>query len=335
MRPFTEGAKGVSALKYCRGLSVFVILCILAAVSGICPAIADATAKKHTITFDVRGIGETPDPITVNDGECYLYLRENGANNPTAEGYQFRCWVTTLDFEPDEVSMSNTAAYLETPIHEDMTLYAVWMKVIDHIEVEVDPPADGDVITRQSYYYDGIVSHYYQWPYPEVRAVSEGICINDRFFSPICPAAYWLADPSDLGSTFTGTFVKGKDYGVSIEVVPQFGYEFADQLTVTFNGKSSGKKYYPDYNLCIVSEPIRCVEKVFLLGDIDADGDVAATDAAFLQRKLSGIEIPFAIRDDVADVDGDDEITLTDATLIQKWLAEMSPDQPIGKPVAG
>ena len=317
-------------------LSILLTACILAAVIGVCLTAVSAQAGKHTITFDVQGIGETPDPITVNDGDCFLYLRENGANNPTADGYVFHCWVTTLDFYPDEVEMSNTAAYLETPIHEDMTLYAVWYKIIDHIEIEADPPIAGDVIGTKWYGSDDEYLFQYQSPRPTVRTLSEGVCINDSFWSDIGPAAFWLEDPNDWESTFKGTFELGKEYGVFAETAPLFGYQFADKVAVTFNGKLLDAEREADDNLCIVSAPIICEnqpETARLLGDIDGDGDVMITDAAFLQRKIAGIDLPFTFSGAAADTDGDRQITLMDVTFLQRWLADMDSSSQIGKPI--
>lgn len=84
--------KGMSDMKSTKLLSVMMIVCILITLIASCPTVFEAAAEKHTVTFDVQGIGETPDPITVNDGERYLYMRENDHGlNPTADGYVFYC----------------------------------------------------------------------------------------------------------------------------------------------------------------------------------------------------------------------------------------------------
>lgn len=41
-----------------------------------------------------------------------------------------------------------------------------------------------------------------------------------------------------------------------MEVEPIFGYEFADKISITFNGELLKAEYHPDYNLCIVTAPI-------------------------------------------------------------------------------
>lgn len=328
--------KGVRDVRFSKLLSMIMIICLLATVIAICPTASGAATKKHTITFDVQGIGETPDPITVNDGEKYLYLRDNDhGQNPTADGYVFHCWVTTLDFYPDEVEMSNTAAYLETPIHEDITLYAIWYKIVDHIEVEADPPIAGDVIGKDRYETPDF-SFEYQSPRPTVRSLTEGVRIKDSFWSAIGPAAFWLADPNDPESTFKGTFASGKEYGVWMETEPLFGYEYADHLSITFNGKPLSSAHYADYNLCVVSAPITCVDQMpdadRLLGDVDGDSEIMITDAVYLQRKLVDMELPFAFCGAASDVDADRQITLMDATFIQRWLANVQPLEGIGEP---
>lgn len=310
------------------------MICILAAAIAVCPTAAGANPEQHTITFDVQGIGETPDPITVNDGDCYLYLRENDhGQNPTDDGYVFHCWVTTLDFYPDEVEMSNTAAYLETPIHEDMTLYAIWYKIVDEIDITADVPVAGDVIGTARYETPDFTLDY-QWPRPHAEVHSEGARIKENSWSE-SPAVYWLEDPNDLESIFKGTFELGKEYGIVAEVEPIFGYQFADTLSVTFNGELLSTECYTDYNLCVVAAPVICVdelpEKYRLLGDIDGDGAIKIIDATFLQRKVAGIDTPFTIGDFVSDVDGDREVTVADATAIQRYLADIEVPYAIGR----
>lgn len=243
-----------------KTFAILLALCLISMLFAV-GAAAEDTAEQHTITFDVRGIGETPDPITVSDGECYYYLSENNPNNPTADGYVFNCWVTTLDFEPDEVEMANTAAYLETPIYEDMTLYAVWNKVVDRIDITIDPPVAGDVIGTKRYETEDY-SFDYQYPRPNAAITSEGSEIHVSNWSSDLLDVYWISDPDDLESVFCGTFEDGKEYGFKAHIVPLFGYQFADNLTVTVNEEALPEPIDSAYyNLCNVSAPIMCGEK--------------------------------------------------------------------------
>lgn len=70
-----------------------------------------------------------------------------------------------------------------------------------------------------------------------------------------------------------------------------------------------------------------------LLGDVDGDGNITSADATFIQRKITGIEVPFEFSDTVADADGDGQLTLMDATYIQRWLASLSSNDNIGKAI--
>ena len=215
---------------------------------------AGADQIQHTITFDVQGIGETPDPVTVSHGESYQYL--GGTNNPTADGYVFHCWVTRLDYEPDEVSMSNTAAYLETPVTGDMTLYAVWFKLVDHIDITVDSPVPGDVIGTERYESQDH-SFAYQSTRPRAQVLTEGVQLTpSNWFDG--PNIFWLEDADNVESIFKGTFESGKVYGVDIAAEPLFGYEFADHLTVTVNGVVRDRLLYTDRSLCHLTLPILC-----------------------------------------------------------------------------
>ena len=67
-----------------------------------------------------------------------------------------------------------------------------------------------------------------------------------------------------------------------------------------------------------------------LLGDVDGDGEVMIVDAAFIQRWLSGMPIPFVLNDKIADTDEDNDITIFDVTYIQRWLVNLPSNPKIG-----
>lgn len=238
-------------------LAILLTLCVLTAMASLCVVGASA-AETHTITFDTLGIGETPDPVQIADGEKYIYLGQK--NVPHADGYIFHCWVTTPDYPQDEVELSNTVAYLETPVTEDMTLYAVWYKLIDSVDVTVDRPVPGDVIGTKTYETPDL-SFDYQYPRPNAKVTSEGAEVEPSFWTETGMNTLWLSDAADPESSFKGTFEKGKTYGVSVSVVPKFGYEFTENVKVTLNGESVGA-FYADRNLCNITAPILCAEAV-------------------------------------------------------------------------
>ena len=67
-----------------------------------------------------------------------------------------------------------------------------------------------------------------------------------------------------------------------------------------------------------------------LLGDVDGDGEVMIVDAAFIQRWLSGMPIPFVLNDKIADTDEDNDITIFDVNYIQRWLVNLPSNPKIG-----
>ncbi|MBQ3265143.1 MAG: dockerin type I repeat-containing protein [Ruminococcus sp.] len=228
--------------------------------------------------------------------------------------------------------MSNTAAYLETPIHEDMTLYAVWYKVIDRIEVEADPPIAGDVIGTERYETEDF-SFSYQSPRPKVRSLSEGVRIKKSTWSGVGPSAFWLENPNDVESTFKGTFELGKEYGVVMDTEPIFGYEFAENASIYFNGKPLDRAHYSHRALYVIAAPILCAER--LLGDADGSGGIGALDATYIQRYAAGIATPYTKAELMrGDVDDSGDLELFDVSCIQRYLAQMKTDYPIGQPAA-
>ena len=70
-----------------------------------------------------------------------------------------------------------------------------------------------------------------------------------------------------------------------------------------------------------------------LLGDVDGSGDVTIADATYIQRHIVGVPIPFTLNETIADADGDGVITIMDATYIQRWLANLTSNDNIGKPI--
>ena len=73
------------------------------------------------------------------------------------------------------------------------------------------------------------------------------------------------------------------------------------------------------------------LNSLFLLGDVDNDGEVTALDATWIQRLNADMELGIEINEKAADVDGDGEITVLDATLIQRYVAEIPVLYPIGE----
>lgn len=72
-------------------------------------------------------------------------------------------------------------------------------------------------------------------------------------------------------------------------------------------------------------------EAVEYLGDTDGDGEVEIGDAAWIQRQVALMDLPFVFSQQRADADGDGNITLMDAALLQRWLSNLKTDYAIGK----
>ena len=75
------------------------------------------------------------------------------------------------------------------------------------------------------------------------------------------------------------------------------------------------------------------ISSASLLGDVDGSGGVTIADATYIQRRIAGVPIPFIINETIADTDGDGVITIMDATYIQRWLAKLTSNDNIGKPI--
>lgn len=93
------------------------------------------------------------------------------------------------------------------------------------------------------------------------------------------------------------------------------------RATVTFEGKT-----YTNTKTAVLP-------KLYILGDVDSNGDIEVHDATWIQRHIADIDIPFSFRDAPADVNGDGEVTLLDVTYIQKHLANMNTPYRIGETI--
>ena len=72
-------------------------------------------------------------------------------------------------------------------------------------------------------------------------------------------------------------------------------------------------------------------EPVYLLGDIDLDGEVTIVDATMIQRSLANLSELNGLQTELAKVDGE-ELSIVSATYIQRHLASIETGLPIGEP---
>lgn len=73
-----------------------------------------------------------------------------------------------------------------------------------------------------------------------------------------------------------------------------------------------------------------------ILGDVDADSKVGATDVTYLLRfcvQMEDIPMEKEIFDQCGDVNGDGTVTVEDATLIQLFIARIDIPYPVGEPI--
>ena len=73
--------------------------------------------------------------------------------------------------------------------------------------------------------------------------------------------------------------------------------------------------------------------KSALLGDVDGDGSVTITDATYIQRSLVDLPIPITLDEQIADTNEDNSVNVLDVTYIQRWIAGLSSNDNIGKPI--
>ena len=137
--------------------------------------------------------------------------------------------------------------------------------------------------------------------------------------------AYWRCAETELELYEGDSFAAG-NYCLRFVVAAEEGHPFADDVTVTINGETylvRTVSYVPSRNVCIIQT---CWYRVAeptggnLLGDVNGDGVVGATDAILILRYvLGGMELD-ADQLVAANVDGNGIIDVTDALFILRYV---------------
>jgi hypothetical protein len=113
-------------------------------------------------------------------------------------------------------------------------------------------------------------------------------------------------------------------YHQSFHIVPNDGYVFSDEVTVTINGDTAFIAYdFATNSYYLVSTIGFTVEEpdpdpVPIIGDVNLDGEVDMDDVLLLQRYLMGIAEINEAQLALADVNGDGEVSMLDALLIMR-----------------
>ena len=88
------------------------------------------TPGKCTVSFGMRGHGQAPAPIELDEGTILKYVEKPDA--PTADGYRFAEW-TNGGKKWDEIVLT-----------EDVRMIARWIRVIDDIDIQFEIPRVGE-----------------------------------------------------------------------------------------------------------------------------------------------------------------------------------------------
>lgn len=186
--------------------------------------------ENYTVTFDSNGGSDIANQVVANGSKA------NKPANPAKDNYEFVGWYI------DETL--NTAFDFDTPITENVTLFAKWEEIlpveINTLNITVERPIVGTVAsetTKPSITLDSNANYELDW------------------------TAYITAYPSQMpegyDDPFVGTFESDKSYYVEVSLVAKDGYIFTDNehMILKVNGKTTnyemneynGEIYYMFY----------------------------------------------------------------------------------------
>ena len=150
------------------------------------------------------------------------------------------------------------------------------------------------------------------------------------------------SDASKVNVTYTGSGIQnGEHYLVLVVKGEQTSFEinedtilYIDQATATADGSISFTVYPSDVQDSVIliygtdvggtgtNELIAAIiEAKYIIGDVDADGYVTASDAAVILRVVAGMETLTDTQEAAANVDTDTQVTASDAAKILRVVA--------------
>lgn len=119
----------------------------------------------------------------------------------------------------------------------------------------------------------------------------------------------------------------GKQYPLTVTEVSADDYAFSGELTLPADAQEVEISY--GYGLFKQTVTVRVEQKTVKLGDVDADGEIAADDALMaLQAATQKITLD-AVQTAAADVDGSTKVTAEDALLILQFVTKKITEFPV------
>lgn len=215
----------------------------------------------------------------------------------------------------EEEFYENTNEIWLGTVESDVKLYACFLKKIHSVELTLEAPAAGDVVTVDE---NGV-----QTPAPVITFAPDSHCYIGEDMD-----LNWIVDPEDF-TPFEGAFVSGERYYTYFIIQSEVGYYLTENTEVKANGATVEDAFGP-YAIAVTLSAKATAPAV--LGDANGDGDVDSVDATIIQRVCTMLKVPYTEEQLMCgDVDGDDNLTTVDATFIQRYATMLKTPYPIGE----
>ena len=177
--------------------------------------------KEYELSFDTDGRGDTPEPMTVFNGERLKYVDLPEVQNAEA-GYRLGDWYDADGVAKDDVTISG-----------DTMLFARWIKIIDKVKVSFTIPRVGQ-----------------KWKKPTVSDSMpyhiKGVSVTDSGYQDVTV----IKDQRETHMSFN-ILLDSRDAEFLLGENEYGDVDFAG--TVTINGKKADVQYEKDGNYLYVT----------------------------------------------------------------------------------
>ena len=201
----------------------------------------ESVGTTHTISFDANGHGTAPKSIKIEAGTPLYDAQGIFPNLGEADGYVHLGWAMRPDARAWEI-------FDEEEITKDVTVYAVWYKGIDSVDIMLADPVVGKEISTPIVTVPSNAHYRYgaSWDLWDDDPMGNGL---NNFWS----SAY-REEMDEFGQETKGLFKCGEEYIATIWISSDASrrYVFSENPDIKVNGKKPDKIFSVEDNRILI-----------------------------------------------------------------------------------